>query len=121
MSIGRDPLFTTYVRSLGFTIAKVELGVWRAYLDSSTMTAAERARAYREFETEFNLAAEFARSMLGTKDVLGSRPWLRESIVLRAPMIHPLNLLQVHALRLKDFELLRLTVTGIASGMMTTG
>jgi phosphoenolpyruvate carboxylase len=36
-------------------------------------------------------------------------------------MIHPLNLLQVLAIQSKDFNLLRYTVTGISSGMLTTG
>jgi phosphoenolpyruvate carboxylase len=36
-------------------------------------------------------------------------------------MIHPLNLLQILAEKRKDRQLLRLTVTGISSGMLTTG
>jgi phosphoenolpyruvate carboxylase len=49
------------------------------------------------------------------------KPFLGSSIRLRSPMIHPLNLLQIIACREKDFALLRLTVTGISSGMLTTG
>ncbi len=120
-SYATDPLFSTYVHALGFTLEKIELAVWRAYLEASDLTPVERAAALTSFTAEFESAQAFARAMLGSRDVLAWRPWLRESVHLRAPMIHPLNLLQIQALRTKDFDLLRLTVTGIASGMMTTG
>ena len=52
--------------------------------------------------------------------------WLKESIYYRAPMLHPLNLLQLQALRSPRWtpeteRLFRETVTGIAAGMLTTG
>jgi phosphoenolpyruvate carboxylase len=58
--------------------------------------------------------------------LLPDRPWLLESILTRAPMIHPLNLLQIEVLgrprlRAADASLLRETITGIAAGMLTTG
>jgi phosphoenolpyruvate carboxylase len=57
---------------------------------------------------------------------LPDRPWLEESIHYRAPMIHPLNLLQIELLKQQhwsedDERLFRETVTGIAAGMLTTG
>jgi phosphoenolpyruvate carboxylase len=120
-SAASDPLFSTYVRSLGFTLVKTELQVWNMYLEASTLPKKEREKLLKQFCDEVDAAVSFARAVLGTRDVLSPRPWLRESVHLRAPMIHPLNLLQIHAIRTKDFALLRLTVTGIASGMMTTG
>ncbi|MGZ3689087.1 MAG: phosphoenolpyruvate carboxylase, partial [Bdellovibrionota bacterium] len=113
-----DPLFATYVRALGFTLSKVELPVWCRYLESSGVPSASMVA--REFEAEFRLACGFACEVLGGT-LLGWRPWLAESIRLRSPMIHPLNLLQILALRERDYELLRMTVVGISAGMMTTG
>ena len=56
----------------------------------------------------------------------GYPTWLEESIRYRAPMIHPLNLLQIELLARPEWdeseaELFRETVTGIAAGMLTTG
>ena len=59
-------------------------------------------------------------------DSSDDRAWLGESIHYRAPMIHPLNLLQIDVLAAgrgspaRD-ALFRETVTGIAAGMLTTG
>ena len=36
-------------------------------------------------------------------------------------MIHPINLCQMEALRREDIDLLRMSVTGVACGMLTTG
>ena len=71
-------------------------------------------------------ALDLAQSSTRDGALLSYRPWLRESIHLRAPMIHPLNLLQLEVLtkqRLGKAEELpfRETVTGIAAGMLTTG
>ena len=59
-------------------------------------------------------------------DLLSHKRWLRESIFYRAPMIHPLNLIQIEALTHRRLSadqefLFRETVTGIAAGMLTTG
>jgi phosphoenolpyruvate carboxylase len=55
------------------------------------------------------------------KDYVWFRPWLAESITFRSSMIHPLNVIQKIATQKNDPELLRITVTGISSGMLTTG
>ena len=116
----RDPVFTTFMRALGFTLAKVELPVWRLYLEHSGLPAPVIERTWANTLAEFDATQEFARRILG-KHLVGWRPWLEESIALRSPMIHPLNLLQILALNERDAELLRLTLLGAASGMMTTG
>jgi phosphoenolpyruvate carboxylase len=116
-----DPLFATYVRALVFTLAKVQLPVWYLYLERSGLPQAEALQWRDRFEKEFQLAVDFARGVLGKQPLRDWTPWLIESIALRSPMIHPLNLLQLLALEDQDSDLLRLSVTGIASGMMTTG
>ncbi|MES2966133.1 MAG: phosphoenolpyruvate carboxylase, partial [Bdellovibrionota bacterium] len=116
-----SPVFTTYLRALKNTLAKVRLSVWHIYLDSSELSDELKARIYVDFEREFDRANEFVQEVSKKTDAMEARAWLEESIHLRSPMIHPLNLLQVLAMRDRDEALLRLTVTGISSGMMTTG
>jgi phosphoenolpyruvate carboxylase len=114
-------VFKTYVRALGYTLAKVRLSVWRIYLDESGLEADHKEEVFQKFCQEFDLATAFAKDLLGTQSLVSWRPWLEESIHLRSPMIHPLNLLQILAMKEKDESLLTVTVTGISSGMMTTG
>ncbi|MGK5082104.1 phosphoenolpyruvate carboxylase [Bdellovibrionota bacterium FG-1] len=118
---GLDPLFCSYVKVLASTLAKVELPIWQLYLENSGLDAELTRKTISDFRREFRLAVTFVRAITGERDLLGFRPWLGTSIRLRAPMIHPLNLIQVLLLRDPDPALLRLTVTGISSGMMTTG
>lgn len=117
----QDPLLQSFVKLLGFTLAKVELPVWMLYLSPPSLTEQEADLTLKEFYREFNSAKQFVRSLSGSEKLLWYRPWLNTSIRLRSPMIHPLNLLQIIAFERQDPSLIRLTVTGIASGMMTTG
>lgn len=116
-----DPLLRSYVKLLGFTLAKVEMPVWRIYLEHSGLDRHFVARTFKDFEKEYADAVSFVRAVSGEKDLLWFRPWLGMSIKLRSPMIHPLNLLQILGLQEGNSLLIRETVTGIASGMMTTG
>ncbi len=115
------PTFHSYIHALAFTLAKVELAVWEIYLECSKLSA-ERKKYFREqFRLEFKATVQLVRELTGKSDLLWYRPWLGKSIELRASMIHPLNLLEILAQRDRDLALLRVSVTGIASGMMTTG
>ncbi len=113
---GINPMFSSFVKSLGFTLAKVELEIWRLYFDEDS-----RQKYFHEFECEFKEACEFVRSLSGEKDLIWHRPWLSESIRLRSPHIHILNLLQLSAMSRKDETLLKESLVGIACGMLTTG
>jgi phosphoenolpyruvate carboxylase len=115
--LARDPLFRSFVKLLGFTLAKVELPVWKIYLEEKGFEES----VFEGFASEYAAAVAFVRAMSGEKNLLWFRPWLGTSITLRSPMIHPLNLLQILAIRAHDGLLLRETVAGISSGMMTTG
>ena len=64
---------------------------------------------------------EFVKEMSGHANLTWFRPWLTESISLRSNMIHPLNVAQIISLQNRDQNLMRETVTGISSGMLTTG
>lgn len=117
-----DPLLRSFVKVLGFTLAKVELPIWRIYLEQSHLNRDHALRVFAEFQEEYDLAVEFVQMMSGETNLLWFRPWLSTSVMLRSAMIHPLNLLQIlnqgpHSSQ----KLVRETVTGIASGMMTTG
>jgi phosphoenolpyruvate carboxylase len=116
-----QPVFTSYIKALGFTLAKVELSIFRLYLENSGLTKEEANAHYQAFAKEFELTLKAYREICAQQNLMWFRPWLGESIALRSPMIHPLNLLQILAHQDHDVQLLRLTVTGISSGMLTTG
>lgn len=116
-----SPLLRSFVKALGFTLAKVELPVWRLYLSQSGLPKRQIDLIYHEFAQELERAQGFVQALSGEKEVLWFRPWLQESIHYRSTMIHPLNIVQLEALRRNDLPLLRETVTGIACGMLTTG
>jgi phosphoenolpyruvate carboxylase len=120
-SFRNNPVFTSYIKALGFTLAKVELAVFEMYLDQSGLPPEQIEKARRDFSEEFARTLRCHSEISGQKNPLWFRPWLGESIVLRSAMIHPLNLLQILAEQRKDKQLLRLSVTGISSGMLTTG
>ncbi|MBS1960538.1 MAG: phosphoenolpyruvate carboxylase [Bdellovibrionales bacterium] len=114
-------LFRSFVNVLGFTLAKVEMPVFHFYLERSSLPVKEKAYFKRRFDEEFAMTQKFFLELTGHSDPLWFRPWLAESIVLRSAMIHPLNLLQSLAQKDQDLPLLRIAVTGVASGMLTTG
>ena len=117
-----EPVFSSYVKALGFTLAKVDLAIWFMYLENSVgLSIAKRDSAKSLFEEELRKTTLFLSELTGEENWLWFRPWLGESILLRSSLIHPLNLLQILAHQEKDNRLLRLTVTGISSGMLTTG
>ncbi|HUP51158.1 MAG TPA: phosphoenolpyruvate carboxylase, partial [Longimicrobiales bacterium] len=119
-----DPLFRSYARLLSFTMAKAEPSIWRRYWGTLLPDAPDSI--VRELEGDHAAARELALHALGADTLLPDRPWLEDSIRYRAPMIHPLNLLQIDLLGKEewsqaDVRLFRETVTGIAAGMLTTG
>lgn len=116
-----SPILQTYVKNLGFTLAKVELGVWDFHLNHSDMARTERERWKKIVSTELQLSHKFFKEITGETNLTWYRPWLGVSIYFRSSMIHPLNVIQKLALERKDHVLLRETVTGIACGMLTTG
>lgn len=117
----QTPVFQSYIKALGFTLSKIEWPIWRLALENSDLSDDEVQQASREFRAELERTERFFAEITEQREWLWFRPWLAESIRLRSPMIHPLNVLQLIAHQEKDDELLRLTVTGISSGMLTTG
>ncbi len=120
----RDPLLRSYLRLLSFTLAKTEPELWLAYRRALAPRAVRKLA--RKLDGSYAAAVELACSATSEGTLLPDRPWLEESIHYRAPMIHPLNLLQIELLSKPRWSraeqsLFRETVTGIASGMLTTG
>ena len=120
-SFKTSALFSSYMRVLGFTLSKVETPIFKMYLKHSSLDKEAQEKIFNEFLAEYKATVSFLREMSGSKSLLWYRPWLSDSIRLRSSMIHPLNALQIIAFQKKDFQLLRKTVAGISSGMMTTG
>lgn len=117
----RSSLFASYIRLLGFTLAKMELNVFALYLQTSSLSADLKVETEKRFRKEFALCQKALHEISGESQLLWYRPWLQDSIHLRSPLIHPLSVLQLIALKNNDVPLLRETVTGVASGMLTTG
>ena len=122
-AIERDPLLRSYLRLLSFTLAKTEPYIWRQYVKTLVGTTPPLVA---RLEQEWSDAVDLATQISPGGDLLSDKRWLRESIFYRAPMIHPLNLIQIEVLshpRLNAAQelLFRETVTGIAAGMLTTG
>lgn len=116
-----NPLFRSYVKVLGFTLAKVELPIWEMYLRKSGMEKLKVELLSQSFRKEYAESLRFLHEVTGENSLLWYRPWLEESIQLRSPMIHPLNLLQMIIMKKANPVMMRETVAGIATGMLTTG
>lgn len=121
LAFEQNPVFNSYVKALDFTLAKVELAVFKTYLNESPLPKDIVQKISLEMEEEYLRTVRFCKTVTKSQKLLDSNQWLQESVQLRAPMIHPLNLLQTIAMKNKEIDLLRLTVTGISSGMMSTG
>lgn len=119
--MAESSVFRSYIKALGFTLAKIEMPVFAMYLKSSDLESEIADKFIESFKAEHALCVQALQEITGEQDLLWYRPWLGTSIGLRSPLIHPLNVLQLIALQKKDILLLRETVTGIASGMLTTG
>lgn len=118
-----DPLLRGFLRQLGFAFAKTAPRVWEEY--ARRLGSKDCSVLLRTLDRERRSALALAKAA-GGGELLADRAWLKESIRLRAPMIHPLNLLQIELLASgKDDaaarELFRETVTGVSAGMLTTG
>lgn len=114
-SFSDDKFLSSFVKTLGYTLEKVDLDVWEFYFDKPSKEILEKIK------TEHEKAKRFVLEVSQEGDVLSHRPWMKESIYLRSPHIHILNLLQVEAIKRSDEALLKETIVGIACGMMTTG
>lgn len=112
----KDPFFSSFVKTLAFTLSKVEIDIWEVYLKASG-----HQDKFLNISKEYQKALQFVRDLSGERSLLWYRPWLEESIRLRSVHISLLNLIQLLAMERGDELLLRETIVGIACGMLTTG
>ena len=113
-------LLKSFMNILGFTLSKVEMSVFRLYLDRGIV--GDRAESiFQKFSQEFEGTTQFYSAVTGQQEFMWFRKWLGSSIRYRAPMIHPLNVIQLVSIERKNMALLREATTGIACGMLTTG
>ncbi|MCE0722568.1 phosphoenolpyruvate carboxylase [Legionella resiliens] len=112
-----NALFASFIKQLGVTLSKVYLPIWEQYLYQLTGSN----EYLKPFQSELESTILFFYQITGENDFCFHQPWLGESIQLRSTMVHPLNLIQIEAMKRKDLPLLRKTVTGISCGMLTTG
>ncbi|MEK2689507.1 phosphoenolpyruvate carboxylase [Bdellovibrio sp. GT3] len=117
----QSQLFSSYIKALGFTLEKMDLNIFALYVSNSKLPDEVKTKYIREFQQEHKSCIKAVRELTGERNLLWYRPWLGTSISLRSPLIDPLNVLQLIALKEKNLLLLRETVTGVASGMLTTG
>jgi phosphoenolpyruvate carboxylase len=120
-SFKANPLFSSFIKNLGFTLEKIELGVWLFLLDQSSLDDDQKIYWKNLISDELYLVKDFFHEITEGKELTWFRPWLKESIFFRSSMIHPLNVIQKIAKEREDARLLRLSVTGISCGLLTTG
>lgn len=120
-NVDSDALLSSFIKLMAFSLAKVDLSVWFFYLNESSLSDEQKKSAILRFQGEYDLTLSCLAELSSQKELLWFRPWLKKSISLRSTMIHPINLVQIIALQKNYPNLLRETVSGIASGMLTTG
>ena len=118
----KDPLCSSFLKQLCFSLAKVEESIFAAYISQAKgLTAVEKKYWINRISKEFHETIKAVHELSGEKDLMWFRPWLGESVKYRSPLIHPLNAIQMLGIRRNNPKLIRETTTGIACGMMTTG
>jgi phosphoenolpyruvate carboxylase len=112
----------------------VELDLVRADLDIAAhydaLATTDVSEIAAEIRREHALAKRWITWIKGEVDLLDSRPPLQRSVVLRAPYVDPIHLMQVDLLRrwraggssdAKLLDALLACVSGIALGLQATG
>lgn len=118
---GKDPLFTSYIHQMNFTLAKIESSVWFLYLQKSKLSAHDKKKFIELFRDELKATQKALKLITRHAKETKLAPWLLDSICLRSPLIHPLNIAQLLAWDRQQYTLLRESAVGIACGMLTTG
>jgi phosphoenolpyruvate carboxylase len=117
------PFFRTTIDNVAVSLARVDMGIATEYAHLADEEL--RERFFPRIRAEYDRALELVGTVTGREHPL-DREWFRETLDRRNPYVDPLSLLQVNLLdrdELTETEerALRLTVTGIASGMKNTG
>lgn len=125
------PFFQTLLDNAEVSLAKADLGIARQYA-SLVKSAIVRDKVFGLIQAEHARAVKMILSVTQRQKLMESQHTLAHSIRLRNPYVDPLSLLQIRFLSIwrrvgergrteKLRRLLALTVSGIASGMKSTG
>ena len=125
------PFFRAIIDNAELALAKADMEIARCYTqllkgDSQHHPVMEMIQA------EFELSQTAVLALTGRERMLEAQPWLERSIRVRNPYVDPLNLIQVETFRrLRSqqdeaqldlyWNLLRMTIQGVAAGLRTTG
>ncbi len=112
----------------------VELDLVRADLDLAaqyeTLAGRDVSAIAEEIRAEHALASRWVATLRGEANLLDSRPALQRAVILRAPYVDPLHLMQVDLLRrwradgrrdAEIYDALLASVSGIALALQATG
>jgi phosphoenolpyruvate carboxylase len=127
------PFFQTVIDNAQVSLGKADMGIARLYA-GLVEDGAIRERIFGQILGEFERAVEWILHITGQNAILDNEPILQRSIVRRNPYVDPLNFIQVSLLRryraLDDpgseegqrlFQVIALTINGVASGLKNTG
>lgn len=120
-TINKSKLISTFIKQLGFTLEKAEVSIWNYHFFKGSKNIEHYKKWSKIIKNELELTHLFFQEVTSKDDFLWYRPWLKESIKLRSSLIHPLSLIQQRSIEIENSNLLRLSVTGVACGMLTTG
>ena len=121
------PFFQALLDNAQASLAKADFYIGEQYAQLVRDTKIRR-RIFGQVRAEYHRAVRWVLTVTQQETLLQRQPVLRHSIQLRNPYVDPLNYLQVRFLKEFEqspvpeiYELLRLTIHGIASGMKSTG
>ncbi|MSQ92665.1 MAG: phosphoenolpyruvate carboxylase [Gammaproteobacteria bacterium] len=121
------PFFENLLDDVEMELVRADLGMAAHYDALATGPAAAIVEA---IQREHALTKRWITWVKGEVDLLDSRPHMQRSVLLRAPYLDPLHLMQVDLLRRwraggradrELFDALLASVTGIALGLQATG
>lgn len=125
------PFFQAVIDNAELALAKADMEIARCYAELVEDEGPAR-EILALLEDEFARSRRAVLALTGRQGLLEAQPWLERSIRVRNPYVDPLNLIQVETfrrLRRADTEqwlelywnLLRMTIQGVAAGLRTTG
>jgi phosphoenolpyruvate carboxylase len=125
------PFFRAIIDNAELALAKADMEIARCYTQLLEEDW-QKSPVMHLIEQEFDRSRQAVLSLTGREVLLQAQPWLERSIRVRNPYVDPLNLIQVETFRrLRNcdteqglelhWNLLRMTIQGVAAGLRTTG
>jgi phosphoenolpyruvate carboxylase len=121
------PFFENLLDDVEMELVRADLGMAAHY---DALATGPAAAIVETIQREYALTKRWITWVKGEVDLLDSRPQMQRSVLLRAPYLDPMHLMQVDLLRRwraggradrELFDALLASVTGIALGLQATG